>query len=238
MTAFMNLVLVVALCFTCTCPVAAQKEGGRKTRKPLKPRVVCSVEAVPQGMVIVGFKDNAACETGSELLVKRPAGSETVCANSPVPDGYSVQNVTGSVDCRDASPNPLTNALVITRGGRDGSTSIAATPSYTRPSSSREITVKVTTGSSREQASVKSPLEERAEKVNAEAKIENAASRGEIVVGMRMDQVIKAWGSPQRRSNTTTSRSGTDSTWTYYRKGQSVDLYFKDGILDDWVWRH
>jgi hypothetical protein len=237
MKASTQLLFLVTLCSACTYSALGQKAGS-KPRKPPKSRVVCSVEAVPQGMVIVGYKDNAACETGSELLVKRPTDSETVCANSPVPDGYSVQNIIGSVECRDASPNPLTNAVVITRGGRDGSTSIAPTPSYTRPSSSREITVRVTTGSSREPAPVKSPLEERAEKVNGEAKIENAASRGEIVVGMTMDQVLKAWGSPQSRSNTTTSRSGTDSTWTYYRKGQSVDLYFNDGILDDWIWRH
>jgi hypothetical protein len=237
MKAFTKLLFFATLCSACTYSALGQKAGSRP-RKPPKSRVVCSVEAVPQGMVIVGYKDNAACETGSELLVKRPTDSETVCANSPVPDGYSVQNIIGSVECRDASPNPLTNAVVITRGGRDGSTSIAPTPSYTRPSSSREITVKVTTGSSREQTPVRSPLEERAEKVNAEAKIENAASRGEIVAGMTMDQVLKAWGSPQSRNNTTTSRSGTDSTWTYHRKGQSVDLYFNDGILDDWVWRH
>ena len=235
MKVFTKLLFLVTLCTACTTYSALGQKAGSKPRKPSKSRVVCSVETVPQGMVIVGYKDNAVCETGSELLVKKPTDSETVCANSPVPDGYSVQNIIGNVECRDAGPNPLTNALVITR---DRSTSIAPTTSFTRPSSSREITVKVTTESSREQASVKSPLEERAEKVNAEAKIENAASRGEIVVGMTMDQVIKAWGSPQTRSNTTTSRSGTDSTWRYYRKGQSVDLYFKDGVLSDWVWRH
>ena len=237
MTAFTKLLLFITLCCTCTYSASGQKVGS-KSRKPLKSRVVCSVEAVPQGMVIVGYRDNAVCETGSELLVKKPSDSETVCANSPVPDGYSVQNITGSVECRDASPNPLSNAVVIARGGRDGSTSIAPTPNDTRPSSGREITVEVTTGSSRERAPVKALLEERAEKVNAEAKIENAASRGEIVVGMTMDQVLKAWGSPQSRSNTTTSRSGTDSTWSYYRKGQSGDLYFKEGILSDWVWSH
>ena len=237
MKACTKLLLIVAFCCTLACPASAQK-ASRKTRKPSKPRFVCSVDTVPQGMVIVGFKDNAVCETGRELLVKRPADSETVFANSPVPDGYIVQNIIGSVECGDASPNPLTNAVVITQGGRDGSTSIAPTPSYTQRSSSREITVRVTTGSSREQAPMKSPLEERAEKLNAEAKIENAASRGEIVAGMTMDQVLKAWGSPQSRGNTTTSRSGTDSTWSYYRNGQSVDIYFKDGILSDWVWRH
>ncbi|HXQ74036.1 MAG TPA: hypothetical protein VN844_26270 [Pyrinomonadaceae bacterium] len=236
MKAFTKLLLLATLCSTCTYSALAQKAGS-KPRKPSKPRVVCSVEAVPRGMVIVGYKDNAACGTGTELLVKRPTDSETVCANSPVPDGYSIQNIIGSLECRDASPNPLTNALVITRGERDGSTSIAPTPNLTRPSSSREITVKVTSETSREQAPKKSPLEERAEKVNAEARIENAASRGEIVVGMTMDQVLKAWGSPQDRNNRTTP-SGTDSTWSYYRKGQNVDLYFKDGILDDWVWRH
>ena len=237
MKAFTKSLLLITLCCTCTYSASGQKVGN-KPRKPSKSRVVCSVEAVPQGMVIVGYKDNAVCETGSELLVKRPSDSETVCANSPVPDGYSIQNITGSAECNNASPNPLTNALVITRGGQDGSRSIAPTQSYTRPSSSREITVKVTSENPREQAPLKSSLEERAEKVNAEAKIENAASRGEIVVGMTMDQVLKALGSPQSKSNTTTSRSGTDSTWTYYGRGQSVVLYFKDGILDDWVWRH
>lgn len=237
MKAFTKLLLLITLSCTSIYSASGQKVGS-KLRKQSKSRVVCSVEAVPQGMVIVGYKDNAVCETGSELLVKRPSDSETVCANSPVPEGYSVQNITGSAECRDASPNPLSNAVVIGRSVRDGSASISPNPSYTRPSSGSEITVEVTTGSSREQAPAKSPLEERAEKVNAEAKIENAANRGEIVVGMTMDQVLKAWGSPQSRSNTTTSRSGTDSTWNYYRKGQSVDLYFKDGILDDWVWRH
>jgi len=232
-----KLLFLVTLCSACTYSALGQKAGS-KPRKPSKPKVVCSVEAVPQGMVIVGYKDNAVCETGTELLVKKPTDLETVCANSPVPDGYSVQNIIGSVECRDASPNPLTNAVVIKRGRPDSSTSIAPTPSDTEPSFRREITVKVTTGSSREKAPVKSPLEERAEKLNTEAKIENAASRGEIVAGMTMDQVLKAWGSPQSRSNTTTSGSGTDSTWSYYRKGQSVDLYFKDGILSDWVWRH
>lgn len=81
-------------------------------------------------MVIIGYKDNAVCATGRELLVKRPDDSETVCANSPMPVSYSVQNITGSLDCRDAGPNPLTNALVITRGGHDVSTSIAPDPSY------------------------------------------------------------------------------------------------------------
>jgi hypothetical protein len=237
MKVFTKLLLLIIVSCTCTYSASGQKVGS-KSRKPSKSKVTCSVEAVPLGMIIVGYKDNAVCETGIELLVKKPTDLETVCANSPVPDGYSVQNIIGSVACRDASPNPLTNAVVIKRGERDGSTSIAPTPSDTEPSFRREITVKVTPGSSREKAPVKSPLEERAEMLNTEAKIENAASRGEIVAGMTMDQVLKAWCSPQRRSNTTTSGSGTDSTWSYYRKGQSVDLYFKDGILSDWVWRH
>ncbi len=135
MKAFTILLLLIALCCTCPYPAPAQK-AIRKTRKPSKPRFVCSVDAVPQGMVIVGYQDNAVCATGRELLVKRPVSSETVCANSPVPRSYSVQNVTGSIDCRDASPNPLTNALVITRGAQDVFTSIASGPSYTRASSS------------------------------------------------------------------------------------------------------
>lgn len=138
-----KLLLLITLCCTCTYYSSAQKSGS-KPRKPAKSKVVCSVEAVPQGMVVVGYKTNAVCESGSELLVKRPTDSETVCANSPVPDDYTVQNITGNAECRDASPNPLTDALVITRSGRAVSTSTTSTPSLTRPAYSREITVKVT----------------------------------------------------------------------------------------------
>ena len=108
-------VLIASVCLLNSVGLGQQKSI-RKTRKPIEPpTMVCTVAAVPKGMVIVGYKDNAGCTSGRELLVKRPDASETVCANSPMPDGYVVQRISGSIECREASPNPLTNALVITR---------------------------------------------------------------------------------------------------------------------------
>jgi hypothetical protein len=106
-------ILVAAVCLLNSVALGQQKST-RKSRKPTAPpKIVCSVDAVPKGMVIVGYKDNSGCAGGRELLVKRPDASETVCANSPVPAGYIVQSISGSIQCRDAGPNPLTNALVI-----------------------------------------------------------------------------------------------------------------------------
>jgi hypothetical protein len=193
-------------------------------------------------MVIVGYKDNVGCTSGKELLVKRPAASETVCANSPLPDGYIVQRISGSIECREAGPNPLTNALVVTREGQNLSASAMTNsePVYNRSTSRREITVSVSRGSSSDdEQPPKSPLEERAAKINAEAKLETAASRGEILVGMTTSQVLKAWGRPHRTTgNTTYSGGGTETTWSYYKRGQSVRLSFKDNVLTSWVWEH
>lgn len=139
-------VLLAAVCLLSSVTLGQQKSI-RKTRKPTTtpPQRVCSVDAVPKGMVIVGYKDNAGCTSGSELLVKRPDASETICANSPMPAGYIVQSITGSLECREASPNPLTNALVITRGGQTFPTSAMTTsePTYSRSTSRPGITVSV-----------------------------------------------------------------------------------------------
>jgi hypothetical protein len=144
-------VLLAAVCLLSSVGLGQQKSI-RKTRKPTTtpPKSVCSVDTVPSGMVIVGYRDNVGCTSGTELLVKRPDASETVCANSPIPAGYIVQSINGSIECREASPNPLTNALVITRGGQNFSTSAMSNsePIYSRSTSRREITVNVSRGTS------------------------------------------------------------------------------------------
>jgi len=158
-------VLIAAVCLLSSVGLGQQKSI-RKTREPTTPpNRVCSVDAVPKGMVIVGYKDNAGCTSGRELLVKRPDASETVCANSPMPAGYIVQSITGSIECREASGNPLTNALVITRGGQNFSTSAMTNsePIYSRSTSRREITVSVSRGTSTDdEEPPTSPIEERA----------------------------------------------------------------------------
>lgn len=243
MTNLAKLAVVIAAVCLLNSVALGQKKSNRKTGKPTAPaKIVCSVDAVPRGMVIVGYKDNAGCTSGRELLLKRPAASETVCANSPLPDGYIVESISGSIECRDASPNPLTNALVITREGQNVSASAMTNsePVYTRSTSRREITVQVSRGSSSDdEERPKSPLEERAAKINAEAKLENAASRGEILVGMSTSQVLKAWGRPHSTTgNTTYSEGGTETVWSYYKRGQSVRLSFKDNVLTRWTWEH
>ena len=61
----------------------------RTTRKA-SPPIVCDVDAVPKGMVVVGYSRNAACSDGVELVVKRPENGDIICTESPVPPGFSI----------------------------------------------------------------------------------------------------------------------------------------------------
>lgn len=239
-------VLIAAVCLL--KPVAlCQQKSIRNTRKRTEPpKIVCSVAAVPKGMVIVGYKDNAGCSSGRELLVKRPDASETICANSPMPDSYLVQSISGSIECREASPNPLTNALVIMRGGQNLSTSAMTNsePIYGRSSSRRETTVSVSRGTStddeepptsrirsqRTQQS-ESTIErdsdlEPASPIPSREDIEIAVRRSTVIIGMTMQDVSRAWG----KSHTTDSLVEKDRLihiWGY-RLGK---VYFRNGVV-------
>lgn len=240
-------VLIAAVCLLNSVALSQQKSI-RKTRKPIEPpKIVCSVAAVPKGMVIVGYKDNAGCSSGRELLVKRPDASETICANSPMPDSYIVQSISGSIECREASPNPLTNALVITRGGQNLSTSaMTNSEPYLQQdqSSRRETTVSVSRGTStddeepptsrirsqRTQQS-ESTIErdsdlEPASPIPSREDIEIAVRRSTVIIGMTMQDVSRAWG----KSHTTDSlveKDGLIHIWGY-RLGK---VYFRNGVV-------
>jgi Protein of unknown function (DUF3465) len=67
---------------------SAQKSG-RKTRKPSS-LIICKIASVPNGMVVVGYKRNSACSGGNELIVSRPENGDIICAESPVPAGFSI----------------------------------------------------------------------------------------------------------------------------------------------------
>ena len=82
------LLLSVLLCLF-SSGANAQKSG-RKPRKSSPPSVICKVAAVPNGMVIVGYKRNSTCSDGSELLVKRPEDGDIICAESPLPAQFSI----------------------------------------------------------------------------------------------------------------------------------------------------
>ncbi|HEU4769996.1 MAG TPA: DUF3465 domain-containing protein [Pyrinomonadaceae bacterium] len=82
------LLLAVLLCLLPS--VATAQKSTRKTRKPSSPAVICKIESVPNGMVVVGYKRNSACSNGAELLVARPENGDIICAESPVPAGFSI----------------------------------------------------------------------------------------------------------------------------------------------------
>jgi hypothetical protein len=241
-------VLIASVCLLNSIGLGQQKSI-RKTRKAIEPpKIVCTVAAVPKGMVIVGYKDNAGCTSGRELLVKRPDASETVCANSPMPDGYIVQSISGSLECREASPNPLTNALVITRAGEDLSASSTTNSEsiYNRSTLRREIRVSVSRGTSTDdeeppqrsnsqnsktsRPSAGNIIErdsdlERAP-IPSREEIEIAVRRSTVIIGMTMQDVSRAWG----KSHTTDSlveNDGLIHIWGY-RRGE---VYFRNGVV-------
>ncbi len=82
------LLLTLLLCLLPSAPIA--QKSGRRTRKPSPPLIICEIDSVPKGMVVVGYKRNSACSDGPELLVKRPENGDIICAESPVPPQFSI----------------------------------------------------------------------------------------------------------------------------------------------------
>jgi hypothetical protein len=89
MRQLIKLLLLTVLLSVLPSGARAQKSG-RKTRKPSPPPVICEIDAVPKGLVVVGYKRNSACSGGTELLVKRPENGDIICAESPVPPQFSI----------------------------------------------------------------------------------------------------------------------------------------------------
>ena len=103
--------LLLSLLFCLIPSESTAQKSGRKTRKPSP--VICKLAAVPNGMVVVGYKRNTSCGDGAELLVKRPENGDIICAESPVPPPFSITTeAQGSLDatCRN-------KAFLITRNG-------------------------------------------------------------------------------------------------------------------------
>ncbi len=66
------------------------QRSARRTRKVSAPPVICTIASVPKGMVVVGYKRNSACSDGAELIVKRPANGDIICAESPLPPQFAI----------------------------------------------------------------------------------------------------------------------------------------------------
>lgn len=82
------LLLFVIVCLLPSSSIA--QKSSRRTRKPSPPSIICKIASVPNGMVVVGYKRNSACSDGAELLVKRPENGDIICAESPLPPGFSI----------------------------------------------------------------------------------------------------------------------------------------------------
>ena len=82
------LLLSVLFCLLPSGSIA--QKSGRKTSRPSPPSIICTIASVPKGTVVVGYKRNSACTDGAELLVKRPESGDIICAESPVPQQFSI----------------------------------------------------------------------------------------------------------------------------------------------------
>ena len=84
-----KLLLLSLIC--CLLPSASfAQKAGRKTRRPSPPPIICKIESVPNGMVVVGYKRNSAYGGGAELLIKRPENGDIICAESTLPPQFSI----------------------------------------------------------------------------------------------------------------------------------------------------
>src|SRR4030095_3839217 len=106
------LLLSVLLCFLSSGSIA--QKSGRK--RPSRPPIICKIESIPKGMVVVGYKRNSACSDGAELLVKRPENGDIICAESPLPPQFSVATEAHG-DSVGACPN---KAFLILRASPSG----------------------------------------------------------------------------------------------------------------------
>src|SRR5215213_6040665 len=82
------LLISLLLCLLPATSIA--QKSGRRTRRSTPPPIICKIESVPNGMVVVGYRRNSACRDGAELLVKRPENGDIICAESPVPPPFSI----------------------------------------------------------------------------------------------------------------------------------------------------
>ena len=119
------LLLPVLFCLLPSESIA--QRPARRTRKPLPSSIICKIASVPNGMVVVGYKRNLACSDGTELLVKRPQNGDIICAESPVPPGFSI-----AAEAQGDSIGSCPNRAFLISGASVGSTSLVDNDSIGR----------------------------------------------------------------------------------------------------------
>lgn len=128
------LLLSVLLCLL-PCDSIAQK---RKTRRASVPPVICKIESVPKGMVVVGYKRNSACSDNNELIVKRPENGDIICADSPLPPQFSIAS-----EAQGDSAGTCPDRAFLIVGGGSGSAKVGNDDSIARAFASRASDIQV-----------------------------------------------------------------------------------------------
>lgn len=226
MSKAINTIVLCTIIFLAGSLAYGQKRTSKGTatkHTASSPRVVCEGQLVPKGLVIVGYRASATCGKNSELILKKPADTETVCDGSPIPEGYDLTGQQASDACNRPSSNPLNNALGIARDG------LGASPQTFTQTKGSETTVY----RSRPAPKAKSIANESVDRDGpaksdrpSREEIEIAVRRATVIIGMEMQDVSRAWGSP-RRNDKLVEESGLIHIWGY-KMGR---VYFRDGLV-------
>lgn len=185
----------------------------------------CKGQSIPKGFVIVGYKSSAKCGENSELIIKKPDDIEIVCDTSPVPEGYHVLTQQGSAACETKDSNSLTNALSILREGavvtvQNPSHNMGSTAAVYRTQASRSAKPPSDESDTPDtKTSTSSPRPSRDE-------IEIAVRRATVIIGMEMQDVSRAWGTP-RTNDKLVEEDGLLQIWGY----AMGKVYFRNGIV-------
>lgn len=208
------------------------------------PTSLCKSDSIPKGFVVVGYKSSAKCGENSELIIKKPSDAEVVCAGSPIPEGYSVTGIAGTMDCSSEGSNPLTNALNIAREGTVSTKPASANRAIRSSDDDEDETPRRTTNRRAAQTNNGggSLIEQRAAQANAAARREIAEQEARntinlaiknhrVLVGMTKDQVLRAVGRPSSMTRDTT-RNEVYEIWMYDTRGGGYGaVHIRDGVV-------
>lgn len=226
MSKAINTILLCTIIVLAGSLVYSQKRTSRGTitkHEASSPRAVCEGQLVPKGFVIVGYRSSATCGQKAELLLTSPADTEVVCDGSPIPEGYHLTGQQASDACNRPGSNPLNNALGIARDGLALSPQTvtqnkrSATTVYRSPPAPRPKPSTNESADSEGPATIDRP---------SRNEIEIAVRRATVLIGMEMQDVSRAWGSP-RTNDKLVEETGLIHIWGY-KMGR---VYFRNGIV-------
>ena len=108
---FIATVILVSAVIT----ISAQTPSAQTAATPAT-NVVCGVDDIPKGFVIVGYQPSATCKGGFNMMLKSAEDWDVVCAYSPLPPGFSVFSRTNAAACNAGNTSASSNAVIVGRG--------------------------------------------------------------------------------------------------------------------------